>query len=140
MSMHLLYALFYIWIIYNPFSKRIPSYIFRRASKKSVFTWIILYSLCSSLMLVVNKWAMLKLPIPALVNLIQLITCSLFVYALKIGNYAKVSIHIQLSIFFKKSSRIFCFIGFNLISFLCLCFFFKLSWSLCSFFTMRVYV
>ena len=49
------------------------------------------YSLCSSLMLVVNKMAVASIPVPSLVTIIQLLFCTLVVLALKYGGAIKVS-------------------------------------------------
>lgn len=48
------------------------------------------YSLCSSSMLVVNKMAMKSLPIPALVSVIQLIVCAVFIQLLGVLGLTKV--------------------------------------------------
>merc|ERR1719198_1437375 len=54
----------------------------RRAEpgRRDVIVAIIFYSLCSSLMLVVNKLAMMSYRVPAVVNLLQLSTCSVFIW------------------------------------------------------------
>jgi len=54
---------------------------------------LIAYSICSSMMLVINKLAMRSFPIPAIVNLFQLITCTIFVYA--IGFVVKID-HLEM--------------------------------------------
>lgn len=54
-----------------------------KESSKSIITWILLYSICSSLMLVINKIAMSDLPNAAIVNLFQLVSCTVVILALK---------------------------------------------------------
>jgi GDP-mannose transporter len=43
---------------------------------------VLAYSVCSSMMLVTNKLAMSSFPVPAMVTLIQLVTCTAFVYVI----------------------------------------------------------
>jgi hypothetical protein len=40
------------------------------------------YSACSSLMLIANKMAITNIPLPSLVTLVQLISCTAFIFAL----------------------------------------------------------
>lgn len=59
-------------------------------SVRKVIFAIVFYSLCSSSMLVVNKMAMKALPVPALVSLIQLVICAVFIQLLGILGMTKV--------------------------------------------------
>eukprot|EP00041_Stephanoeca_diplocostata_P004690 m.49027 g.49027 ORF g.49027 m.49027 type:complete len:313 (-) comp15289_c0_seq1:226-1164(-) len=52
------------------------------SAKTEIITSVLFYSLCSSMMLVVNKLAMMHYKVPAVVNLLQLGSCSLFVFAI----------------------------------------------------------
>eukprot|EP00037_Helgoeca_nana_P025982 m.289300 g.289300 ORF g.289300 m.289300 type:complete len:314 (+) comp27105_c0_seq1:37-978(+) len=52
------------------------------ASRRDVVVSVIFYSICSSMMLVVNKLAMMSYRVPAVVNLLQLTACTIFIYAI----------------------------------------------------------
>lgn len=51
-------------------------------TRSQIIAAVLFYSLCSSMMLVINKKAMMSYPIPAIVNLYQLATCSIFVFVI----------------------------------------------------------
>jgi hypothetical protein len=51
---------------------------------------LLLYSACSSLMLVVNKMAITSMPLPSVVTLVQLLSCSAFILGLRARRLATV--------------------------------------------------
>jgi len=57
-----------------------------------IIFYIILYSICSSSMLVVNKLAMKAYPVPAVVSIIQLSAASVFCYVLKSLNFSRAKV------------------------------------------------
>lgn len=61
------------------------------ATQREIITSIAFYSLCSSLMLVVNKMAMALVPVAALVNMMQLVSCTVFVTAISHAGLVPVS-------------------------------------------------
>lgn len=54
----------------------------KEATRSEMIAAIVFYSLCSSMMLVVNKLAMRSYPVAGAVNLMQLTSCSIFVFAI----------------------------------------------------------
>merc|ERR1719272_151130 len=52
----------------------------KEATRSEMIVAIVFYSICSSMMLVVNKMAMSSYPVAGAVNLMQLGTCSIFVW------------------------------------------------------------
>eukprot|EP00039_Didymoeca_costata_P018784 m.334951 g.334951 ORF g.334951 m.334951 type:complete len:310 (-) comp17481_c0_seq1:1841-2770(-) len=54
----------------------------KKYTTSQIVSAIIFYSICSSMMLVINKLAMRSLPVPSLVSLCQLVSCAIFVYVI----------------------------------------------------------
>ena len=60
----------------------------------SIVGLVLVYSLCNSMLLVLNKMAVTRVPAPSVVLLAQLWSCALFIYLLKLLNviqFGKVS-------------------------------------------------
>jgi len=55
----------------------------------SVIALVIVYSVCNSMLLVLNKIAVTRVPVPSVILLAQLSSCAAFIYLLKLINVVR---------------------------------------------------